>query len=88
MPQGVIFSRHGTQICGKRRKGLHPVDKKKPASPEGDGFPQCSSMLLRHPNAQAPNIQAFRTSAHLCSARFPLTQLLAHEVDTDQKQRQ
>ena len=40
------------------------MDKKKPASPEGDGFP---STVLRS---------------------FPLTQLLAQEVDTDQKQRQ
>ena len=64
MPQGVIISRYSTQICGKRRKDLHPVDKKKPASPEGDGLP---STVLRS---------------------FPLTQLLAHEVDTDQKQRQ
>lgn len=48
----------------KTPKALHPVDKKKPASPEGDGFP---STVLRS---------------------FPLTQLLAHEVDTDQKQRQ
>ena len=64
MPQEVIINHDSTQICGKRRKALHPVDKKKPASPEGDGFP---STVLRS---------------------FPLTQLLAHEVDTDQKQRQ
>ena len=64
MPQEVIINHDSTQICGKRRKALHPVDKKKPASPEGDGFP---STVLR---------------------RFPLTQLLTHEVDTHQKQRQ
>lgn len=64
MQQGVIISRYSTQICGKRRKDLHPVDKKKPASLEGDGLP---STVLRS---------------------FPLTHLLAHEVDTDQKQRQ
>lgn len=64
MPQEVIINHDSIRICGKRRKDLHPVDKRKPASPEGDGLP---SAVLR---------------------RFPLTQLLAHEVDTDQKQRQ
>ena len=69
------------------------MDKKKPASPEGDGFPQCSSVLRGRPAPRAPNRgylgswsfgalsahAAFRTSAHLCSARLPHTQLSAHQ---------
>lgn len=100
MQQGVIISRYSTQICGKRRKNLHPVDKKKPTSLEGDGLPSallcCSNaQTFRRLDAQASRCSGIQAAHQPICARlairsrsFPLMHLLAHEVDTHQKQRQ
>ena len=100
MPQEVIINHDSTQICGKRRKALHPVDKKKPASLEGDGLPSallcCSNaQTFRRLDAQASRCSGIQAAHQPICARlairsrsFPLMHLLAHEVDTHQKQRQ
>lgn len=76
------------------------MDKKKPASLEGDGLPSallcCSNaQTFRRLNAQASRRSGIQAAHQPIYARlairshsFPLMHLLAHEVDTDQKQRQ
>ncbi len=76
------------------------MDKKKPASLEGDGLPSAvlccaGAQTFRRLDAQAPRCSGIQAAHQPIYARlafrshsFPLTQLLTHEVNTDQKQRQ